>query len=90
MVSFGESSLSSISAQKPDLDRAEGLGHGYEEKRVILKDSTGQTYEASMYFASQTHKNADLRPYSWYLGFVVEGAKQHGKHILQEVLSKKH
>ena len=31
-----------------------------------------------MYFASRSHKDANLRPYSWYLRFVVEGAKQHG------------
>ena len=66
------------SAQKPDLDRAEGLGHGYEEKQVSLKDCTGQTYQAQMYFASRSHKVTNLRPYSWYLRFVVEGAKQHG------------
>lgn len=65
-------------AQKQRLDEAEGLGRGYEEKSVRLKDCTGQTYEASMYFASQTYKDGNLRPYSWYLRFVVEGAKQHG------------
>jgi gamma-glutamylcyclotransferase (GGCT)/AIG2-like uncharacterized protein YtfP len=64
--------------QKPDLDAAEGLGHGYEEKQVSLKDCTGQIYQAWIYFASQSHKVATLRPYSWYLHFVVEGAKQHG------------
>jgi gamma-glutamylcyclotransferase len=66
------------SGQKPDLDRAEGLGRGYEEKQIILKDCTDQSYRAWMYFASESHKNAALRPYSWYLRFVVEGAKQHG------------
>lgn len=65
-------------AQKQRLDEAEGLGRGYEEKSINLKDCTGQTYEASMYFASPTYKDADLKPYSWYLRFVVEGAKQHG------------
>jgi len=65
-------------AQKQRLDLAEGLGRGYEEKSISLKDSTGQMYEASMYLAAQAYKDADLRPYSWYLRFVVEGAKQHG------------
>ena len=65
-------------AHKQRLDEAEGLGSGYEEKSINLKDCTGQTYEASMYFASETFKNANLKPYSWYLRFVVEGAKQHG------------
>jgi gamma-glutamylcyclotransferase len=65
-------------AQKQRLDEAEGLGRGYEEKSISLKDCTGQTYEASMYFSSSTYKDASLKPYSWYLRFVVEGAKQHG------------
>ena len=65
-------------AEKQYLDDAEGLGSGYEEKSITLKDCTGQTYEASTYFASQQHKDAALRPYSWYIHFVIEGAKQHG------------
>jgi len=65
-------------AQKQRLDEAEGLGRGYEEKSISLKDCTGQAYEASMYFASEIFKDANLRPYSWYLRFIVEGAKQHG------------
>ena len=64
-------------AQKQRLDEAEGLGRGYEEKAISLKDCTEQSYEASMYFASPAYKDADLKPYSWYLRFVVEGAKQH-------------
>jgi gamma-glutamylcyclotransferase len=65
-------------AQKQRLDDAEGLARGYEEKSISLKDCSGRTYEASMYFASSTYKDANLRPYSWYMRFVVEGAKQHG------------
>jgi gamma-glutamylcyclotransferase (GGCT)/AIG2-like uncharacterized protein YtfP len=65
------------SDQKPDLDRAEGLGQGYEEKQITPKDCADQSYQAWMYFASESHKTAGLRPYSWYLRFVVEGAKQH-------------
>ena len=65
------------SNQKADLDRAEGLGQGYEEKQITLKECTGQRYVAWMYFASASHKDAVLRPYSWYVRLVVEGAKQH-------------
>jgi len=64
--------------QKQRLDEAEGLRRGYEEKSITLKDCTGQKYEACFYFASQTYKDPNLKPYSWYLRFVVEGAKQHG------------
>ncbi|MGC2149209.1 MAG: gamma-glutamylcyclotransferase family protein [Candidatus Acidiferrales bacterium] len=65
-------------AQKQQLDDAEGLGIGYEEKTINFKDCTGRAYTASMYFAWQTHIVGNLRPYSWYLRFVLEGAKQHG------------
>jgi hypothetical protein len=64
-------------AEKGALDEAEGLGSGYEEKTVSLRDYIGQTYSATTYFASDNHKDRNLRPYSWYLRFVLEGAKQH-------------
>lgn len=59
------------------LDEAEGLGKGYEKKTVSVVDTTGQPHDCYMYVASDTHKNSDLRPYSWYLRFVLEGARQH-------------
>lgn len=64
--------------EKPNLDAAEGLNSGYEEKEIIMKDGRGQEHEAVMYFASEPFKRSDLRPYSWYLRFVIEGARQHG------------
>ena len=63
-------------AQKPNLDRAEGLGHGYAEKKVTVTDQTQQSYECVMYYAQPSHIIAD-RPYSWYKRFVTEGARQH-------------
>jgi hypothetical protein len=62
--------------EKSKLDQAEGLGHGYLEKTVTVVTVTGQSYAALMYYANDT--NAKLRPYSWYLRFVLDGAKQHG------------
>jgi gamma-glutamylcyclotransferase (GGCT)/AIG2-like uncharacterized protein YtfP len=64
-------------AQKHDLDTAEGLGDGYEEKLVQVRDCAGQVYSAFMYFASRSHINPSLKPYSWYVRFVLEGARQH-------------
>jgi gamma-glutamylcyclotransferase len=64
-------------AQKNDLDTAEGLGDGYEEKLVQLRDCAGQVYSASMYVASQSHVDPSLKPFSWYMRFVLEGARQH-------------
>lgn len=63
-------------AQKPDLDRAEGLGHGYSEKMVTVTDRTDKRYECVMYYAQPNHWVSD-QPYSWYKRFVVEGAVQH-------------
>lgn len=63
--------------EKARLDDAEGLGQGYEEKKIELKGCNGQDYTAWLYFASNSHKDPGLRPYGWYLRFVIEGAKQH-------------
>ena len=65
-------------SEKVDLDAAEGLNRGYEEKEITLTDGHDQAHAAVMYFASESFKRPDLRPYSWYVRFVVEGAKQHG------------
>lgn len=61
--------------EKPALDQAEGLGHGYD-----LKDATvilnGDAVAASIYFA--TKADPALKPYTWYKALVVAGAKEHG------------
>lgn len=62
-------------ADKPALDRAEGLGHGYKEVRVQLsvegKSLTASTYQA-------TDIDEFLKPYAWYQALVIAGAKEHG------------
>jgi gamma-glutamylcyclotransferase len=63
-------------AQKQILDQAEGLGHGYAEKQVTVRDHAQQAYACVMYYAQPSHIVAD-RPYGWYQRFVVEGARQH-------------
>ncbi len=65
-------------AEKPALDDAEGLGKGYSERTVLLEDDSGRELRAFMYYALDDHKDANLKPYSWYVRFVVDGAKQHG------------
>ncbi|WP_297795753.1 gamma-glutamylcyclotransferase family protein [uncultured Marinobacter sp.] len=60
--------------EKLALDRAEGLGFGYEEKRVLVSDSQGSVVEAFTYYA--THTDPDLLPYSWYLYHVIYGAME--------------
>ena len=62
-------------AEKPQLDQAEGLGNGYEEKEVDVQTTNGPT-KASMYFA--THIDPNFVPFTWYKALVVGGAREHG------------
>jgi len=61
-------------AHKPALDRAEGLGNGYEEKYVQVKSPYGDSCEAFTYYA--TTIDPSLKPYSWYLNHVLVGAQE--------------
>jgi hypothetical protein len=56
------------------LDRAEGLGSGYAERKIVVSTQDAQV-EASVYYATDT--NPTVQPYSWYKALVVAGAKQH-------------
>lgn len=58
------------------LDQVEGLGFGYEEKRVSLHAADGSRIEAITYYA--THIDEKLLPYSWYLQHVLTGALDMG------------
>ena len=62
--------------EKIELDRAEGLGYGYEEKRVVVNDAQGNSLEAVTYYATKTEPS--LLPYSWYLNHVIIGAVETG------------
>ena len=61
--------------EEPALDRAEGLGHGYEKKDVEVVADGGKR-RASVYCA--TDVDALLKPYTWYKVLVVAGAEEHG------------
>jgi hypothetical protein len=60
--------------EKPALDRAEGLGSGYEEKAVEVA-FRGAPRSASVYYAIDI--DTSLKPYTWYKKLVVAGAKEH-------------
>lgn len=62
--------------EKSALDRAEGLGSGYEEKLITVSDFQGNTHQAVTYYATNT--DPSLLPYSWYLNHVINGAKETG------------
>jgi cation transport regulator ChaC len=61
-------------AEKAALDRAEGLGAGYEEQTVPV-ECQGRVVPAHLYVASAI--DPSLAPYSWYRALVVAGARQH-------------
>jgi len=61
-------------AEKPKLDRAEGLGSGYAERQIEVENESG-TVKVWLYYATKVE--ASLRPYTWYKGLVVSGAKEH-------------
>lgn len=67
--------LFEISAdEKGALDRAEGLGYGYDEKIVKVENDFGEAFDAFIYYAIRM--DSSLKPYSWYLNHVVIGAKE--------------
>lgn len=61
--------------EKPDLDRHEALGFGYEQKMVELGTAWGHA-EAWMYYA--TRLTGTLEPYHWYKQHVLVGARENG------------
>jgi len=61
--------------EKGDLDKAEGLGQGYDETEVTVGRVDGER-AAVAYVA--TDLDATLKPYSWYHAFVLVGAREHG------------
>ena len=61
-------------AEKLNLDRLEGLNHGYAEKTVTVTLKSGVRMDAVTYFAIKTDPN--LKPFSWYKRHVLEGARE--------------
>ena len=65
-------------ADLPALDRAEGVGKGYNRRDdfAVIRADTGETVEVTTYIASEL--NQKLRPYDWYLALAVAGALEQG------------
>ena len=64
------------SVEKPRLDRAEGLGFGYDEKSVDVLSAKGPL-SAFTYIASPEAIRPDLKPFAWYKQYVLDGAIEH-------------
>lgn len=63
-------------AERPALDRVEGLGRGYLDKMITVHDATGVAHEAFTYWA--TNIDPQARPFSWYHHHVLHGALETG------------
>jgi gamma-glutamylcyclotransferase len=61
--------------EKPELDKAEGLGSGYETKDILIRLDDGSSVEAFTYYA--THIDARLKPFDWYVEHVLIGAREN-------------
>ncbi|NTH16648.1 RES domain-containing protein [Agrobacterium rhizogenes] len=64
-------------AQKAALDKAEGLGHGYDEATITVLTGEGRPVDAVTYLASDGAIDDKLKPYQWYKDFVESGAREH-------------
>jgi gamma-glutamylcyclotransferase (GGCT)/AIG2-like uncharacterized protein YtfP len=61
--------------EKKNLDRVEGLNHGYKEKDITLIKDLGGEQEAITYYA--TDIDPHLKPYNWYKHHVLTGAQEN-------------
>jgi cation transport regulator ChaC len=61
--------------EKPGLDRAEGLGFGYEQKYVSIEMENGAEVRAFCYFATEIAPH--LKPFDWYREHVLRGAREN-------------
>ncbi|MDM1071300.1 gamma-glutamylcyclotransferase [Empedobacter brevis] len=65
-------------SEKANLDRAEGLGQGYNESILSFWDLENNPYKAQVYIADESSINEELLPYDWYKEYIVSGAKENG------------
>ena len=64
--------------QKPLLDKAEGLGRGYDEYKLTVINDLGEEIECVCYIATdEKYLDNNLKPYDWYKEYCLIGAKQH-------------
>ncbi len=61
---------------KERLDRAEGVGSGYEEREVSV-ELDGESCKAFLYVAQRKCTDPGLAPYDWYRDWVLMGAREH-------------
>ncbi len=62
-------------SDKKVLDDIEGLGSGYNDKKVLIKMLKGEVAEAFTYYAISIQKG--LKPFKWYKNHVLVGALEN-------------
>lgn len=65
-------------SEREALDKAEGVGKGYDSATVTVINDKGRRRKVLTYIASSSHIDESLKPYSWYKGHVLAGAAEHG------------
>jgi len=64
--------------QKSILDKAEGLGRGYDEYKLQVINDLEQEIECVCYIATDSkYLDDNLKPHDWYTDFCLLGAKEH-------------
>jgi hypothetical protein len=64
-------------AERAKLDKAEGVGSGYEHAIVTVINDKGRRRKVLTYLASADYIDDSLKPYSWYKDFVLAGSREH-------------
>lgn len=64
-------------SETPVLDRHEFLGIGYDRKQICAMTPRGKPVTAWIYVARPDAIDRSMKPYTWYLEFIVAGAHQH-------------
>ena len=64
-------------AERALLDRAEGVGNGYEHATVTVINDKGRRRKVLTYLATPDYIDESLKPYGWYKDFVLAGATEH-------------
>ncbi|PZU87729.1 MAG: gamma-glutamylcyclotransferase [Shinella sp.] len=64
-------------ADRAKLDKAEGVGSGYEPAVVTVVNDEGRRRKVLTYLATPDYIDDALKPYSWYKDFVLAGSLEH-------------
>ncbi|AQQ07369.1 gamma-glutamylcyclotransferase [Roseibium algicola] len=64
-------------AERAALDKAEGVGNGYDHATVTVINEKGRRRKVLTYLASPDYIDDSLKPYGWYKDFVLVGGREH-------------